>query len=59
MEHLKGADRKAGRLMGYEERFKRYLNGELKGEEKEAIEEDMERLEVLLAFMDKKLDEGI
>ncbi|MEZ3436994.1 MAG: anti-sigma factor C-terminal domain-containing protein [Lachnospiraceae bacterium] len=45
--------------MGYEERFKKYLSGELKGEEKEAIEEDMERLEVLLAFMDKKLDEGI
>ncbi len=45
--------------MKYEEKFQKYLNGELNGAEKEAIEEDMERLEVLLAFMDKKLDEEI
>lgn len=45
--------------MKYEEKFQKYLNGELNGAEKEAIEEDMERLEVLLAFMDKKLDEDI
>lgn len=42
--------------MRYEERFRKYLDGELNEAEKEAIEEDMERLEVLLAFMDKKLE---
>lgn len=42
--------------MRYEERFRRYLNGELDRQEAESIREDMEKLQVLLDYLDESMD---
>lgn len=45
--------------MEYREKFEKYLKGELTDSEAEKIQEDMEKIQVLLEHMDKGLDEEL
>ncbi len=45
--------------MKYREKFQKYLEGNLEKEETEVIQEDIERIEVILSYMDEKLDKEL
>lgn len=45
--------------MRYEERFRKYLSGELGKEEAEQIREDLEKMQVLLGHLDDSLDQEL
>lgn len=45
--------------MRYKEKFRKYLDGELEKAEAEAVEADLERMEVLLSYMDESLDKEL
>lgn len=44
---------------GYEEKFEKYLSKELDAEESQSIEEDIEKFQVLLGYMDQALDQEL
>lgn len=50
---------KVGGCMRYVEKFEKYLNGELSANEAQEVQEDIEKLQVLLGHMDEKLDEEL
>lgn len=45
--------------MRYEEKFEKYLNGELNEDESREVQGDVEKLQVLLAHLDEELDEEL
>ena len=45
--------------MNYRERFRKYVDGTLEGEERARIEEDLEKTQVLLDYLDSSMDEEL
>lgn len=45
--------------MKYEERFRKYVEGELGAEEKARVEEDLDKTRVLLEYLDSSMDETL
>ncbi|EEG75028.1 anti sigma factor C-terminal domain-containing protein [[Clostridium] hylemonae] len=45
--------------MNYRERFRKYVDGTLEGEERARIEEDLEKTQVLLDYLDSSIDEEL
>lgn len=50
---------KTEKNMGYEDRFERYLNGELETDEAREIEAEVEKFQVLMSYADRMLDDEL